>query len=230
MLALCIYALTVLAVQTFGSLPPQTATILDYADIAVCVVFFADFVYHLVTASHRWQYFGRWGWLDLLSSIPTINAFRIGRAARIFRIVRVLRGVRSTRILTEMVLRHRTESAFLAAAMTSLLLVVLASIAILQFEAPAGNIKTAQDALWWTIITLTTAGGYGDHYPVTHEGRVVALVVIIGGVCLMGTLTGLVVSWFVSAGQKDKTEVAELRNEIALLREAVETLVSTQLK
>jgi voltage-gated potassium channel len=229
MLALCLYALAVLAAQTFGSLQPQTTAILDYADLAVCVVFFADFVYHLAVERPRWRYFVRWGWLDLLSSIPTVSAFRIGRAARVFRIVRVLRGVRSTRILAEMVLRRRVESAFLAAAMSSLLLIVFASIAILQFEAATGNIKTAQDALWWTIVTLTTVG-YGDHYPITQEGRVVAVVVMIGGVCLLGTLTGLVASWFVNAGQKDRLETAELRNEIALLRKAVEALVSTERK
>jgi voltage-gated potassium channel len=223
MLALCSYALAVLAVQTFGSLPPQSAAILDYAELAVCVVFFGDFAYHLAVEPRRWHYFVRWGWLDLISSIPAVNVFRIGRAARVFRIVRVLRGVRSTRILAEMVLNRRAESAFLAAAMISLLLIVFSSIAILQFEDATGNIKTAEDALWWTIVTLTTVG-YGDHYPITQEGRVVAAVVMIGGVCLLGTLTGLVASWFVSAGQKDRLVTDELRNEIALLRKEVQAL------
>ena len=223
MLALCVYALAVLAVQTFGSLAPQTVAILDYADFAVCVVFFSDFAYHLVREPRRWHYFVRWGWLDLISSIPAVPAFRIGRAARVLRIVRVLRGVRSTRILAEMVLNRRAESAFLAAALISLLLVVFSSIAILQFESATGNIKTANDALWWTIVTVTTVG-YGDHYPVTHEGRVVAAVVMIGGVCLLGTLTGLVASWFVSAGQANNPETAGLREEIRLLREEVRAL------
>jgi voltage-gated potassium channel len=223
MLALCLYALAVLAIQTFGSLSPQTAAILGYADLAVCVVFFADFVYRLAVEPRRWRYFVQWGWLDLISSIPTVSAFRIGRAARVFRIVRVLRGVRSTRILAEMVLNRRAESAFLAAAMISLLLIVFSSIAILQFEAATGNIKTAEDALWWTIVTLTTVG-YGDHYPITQEGRIVAAVVMIGGVCLLGTLTGLVASWFISAGQSHNAETAELRNEIRLLREEIRTL------
>lgn len=225
MLALCIYALAVLAVQTFGSLTPQTLAILDDADFAVCVVFFADFAYHLITGQRRWHYFIRWGWLDLISSIPAVPALRVGRAARVLRIVRVLRGVRSTRILTEMVLNRRAHSAFLAAALISLLLIVFSSISILQFESATGNIKTANDALWWTIVTLTTVG-YGDHYPVTQEGRVVAAVVMIGGICLLGTLTGLVASWFVSAGQADNTEIAQLRNEIRLLREEMRILTN----
>jgi len=223
MLGLCIYALAVLGIQTLGSLEPQTAAILEYADLAVCVVFFGDFAYRIAVGPNRWQYFVRWGWLDLISSVPAVNAFRVGRAARLLRIVRVLRGVRSARIIGEIVLKHRAQSAFLAAAMISLLLIVFSSIAVLQFEATNGNIKTAEDALWWAIVTVTTVG-YGDHYPVTREGRVVGAVLMIGGVCLLGTLTGLVASWFVKAEHKPDTTTIELRNEIALLRAEIRTL------
>jgi len=71
------------------------------------------------------------------------------------------------------------------------------SIAILQVETdPRSNIKTAEDALWWSYTTITTVG-YGDLYPVTAEGRLIAIVVMTFGVGLFGTFTAYIASVFV---------------------------------
>jgi voltage-gated potassium channel len=79
------------------------------------------------------------------------------------------------------------------------LIVVLfaGSAAVLHFEsvAPNGNISTAHDALWWSITTITTVG-YGDFFPVTTEGRVVAVLLMITGVGSFATLAGLLASVF----------------------------------
>ncbi|MGH9892672.1 MAG: ion transporter, partial [bacterium] len=131
MLALCVYVLVVLGTQTVVPLDPETLTIFAAADLSVCLVFFADFLWSLFRAPNRWQYFIRWGWIDLISAVPMVDFLRWGRAARVLRILRVLRGVRSTRILLAFILERRAESAFLAAALISLLLVVFSSIAIL---------------------------------------------------------------------------------------------------
>ena len=134
MLALCVYALAALGVE--AAYPPESEIrqLLSYADTAVCVLFLTDFCVSLYRAEHRWRYFYTWGWLDLLSSIPTLDAARWGRAARIARIVRVLRGIRATRILTGLVLEKRRQSGILAAALLALLLLTIASISILHVE------------------------------------------------------------------------------------------------
>ena len=96
-------------------------------------------------------------------------------SARVLRILRVLRGMKSARSIAHFVVARRAQSAGLAAALLCLLLVVTCSIAILPFEIPAGgNIVTADDALWWAVSTMTTVG-YGDRYPVSSEGRTVAV-------------------------------------------------------
>ena len=219
MLALCLYALGALAVQATVHIEPETRSILDYADYAVCAVFFLDFVISLVRAPDRWRYFITWGWLDLLSTIPTIDITRWGRAARILRVFRVLRGLRATKLLATLVLRRRAENAFLAASLAALMLITFCSIAILHFETdPESNIKTPDDAIWWAFATITTVG-YGDRYPVTVEGRLTAAILMAAGVALFGTFSGFLAAWFIGPhGKEDvNNDVAALRIEIAAL-------------
>ena len=87
----------------------------------------------------------------------------------------------------------------------AILMVIFSSIAILQVEdSPESNIKTAEDAVWFSYVTITTVG-YGDKYPVTTEGRIIAAVLMTTGVGLFGIFTGFVASWFV----EDKREESE---------------------
>ena len=195
---------------------------LNIADYAVCGVFFFDFLRSLYRAPHRLKYMVSWGWIDLLSSIPAIGSLRWGRAARIMRILRVMRGVRSARALAHYIANKRAESAFLASILLTLLVLVCASIAVLQFEPMAGGtIRTAQDAMWRAVSTMTTVG-YGDAYPVTPEGRIVAVFLMAAGVGLFGTFSGLVASWFLSPGERSQTsDLEEIRAMIVDLRERI---------
>ena len=79
MLMLCLFALVALAADTVVPLSPSTREILQWADTAVCGLFFIDFVIQLARARNRWQYFMRWCWIDLLSSIPMVEPLRVGR-------------------------------------------------------------------------------------------------------------------------------------------------------
>lgn len=161
-------------IEPILDLRPATVAILDYADYAVCTLFLFDFGKSMVQAPSKWRYFITWGWLDLLSSLPVFSVARWGRVARVLRIFRVLRGLRATKLIAKLVLRRRAENTVLATVLVAILLLVFCSIAILHFEnVPDGNILTADDALWWAFATITTVG-YGDHYPITGEGRIVA--------------------------------------------------------
>jgi len=224
MLALSIVAIVALAITTLIRLDPGSQVILGYADTAICLIFFLDFLFSLYRAPHRLSYFLRWGWLDLLSSIPMVDALRWGRAARILRILRILRGVRSAKVLSSFILQKRTESTFLAAGLLSIILIVMSSISILQFESAQGaNITTPEDAIWWSIVTITTVG-YGDRYPVSTLGRIVAAVMMISGVGLFGILSGFVASWFVHPKQQThQSDLEKVLEEVRRLRELVET-------
>jgi voltage-gated potassium channel len=222
MLLLSIYAVSALAVTTFVDLPPATKDILSYADNAVCVLFFLDFVITFARSSNRTRYLLTWGWLDLLSSIPAVDTLRWGRAARILRILRVLRGIKATKVLTEFILYRRAQSAFLAALLVSVLLVVLSAAAVLQFEtSPDANIRTAEDAVWWATVTITTVG-YGDKFPLSSEGRLIAALLMTAGVGLFGTFSGFVAAWFLESPTHQSAEIEllqKLSRDIEELRE-----------
>lgn len=195
MLVLCVMALAFLALQS-STVDADVQTILEYADFAICVVFLADFLFLLATAPDRLKYLRTWGWIDLVSSIPVVGPLRVGRAVRLVRILRVLRGVRSARQILQIVAAKRSQSAFLAAVASGFVLIVSSSIAVMQFErAPNSNIRSGADAMWWAITTMSTVG-YGDFYPVTPEGRIVAVCLMVGGVVIFGTFSALVTAWF----------------------------------
>ncbi|MBM3854857.1 MAG: two pore domain potassium channel family protein [Verrucomicrobia bacterium] len=91
------------------------------------------------------------------------------------------------------------------------MLIVTSSVAMLWFERGEGaNIRTAGDAVWWSVATVTTVG-YGDRYPVTTDGRLVAGTLMIAGVGLFGALSGLVASLFLGNREDEKALAAEIR-------------------
>jgi len=219
MLALSCLSLGLLAVLSAAPLSPDSKKVLEVADTLICVLFLADFLVSLVRAENRKRYLLTWGWLDLLSSIPIINSLRAARFARIVRIIRVLRGVRAARVISAVIVERRAQAGMVATVLFTSVVVVLASVAVLQFEtAGGGNIVTAEDAVWWSVTTMTTVG-YGDRYPVTTEGRVVAACLMVCGIGVFGVLSGFMASWFVApAGEKRDTEIAALRGEVQEIR------------
>lgn len=201
-IVLSIYVLVALLADTFFKLPPEVSRILNMADNAICFVFLWDFGLRLYKAPNKLK-FMQWGWIDLLSSIPTLDMMRAGRMLRLVRLLRILRAFRSTKHLVQHIFRRRTQGALTAAAIIAVLMIIFSSIAILQVEQDANsNIKTAEDALLWAYVTITTVG-YGDKYPVTTEGRMIAALLMTVGVGLFGTFTAWLASWFVGEGKRE---------------------------
>jgi voltage-gated potassium channel len=63
-------------------------------------------------------------------------------------------------------------------------------------DAPESNIITSGDALWWAVTTIITVG-YGDRYPTTTTGRLIAFGLMIAGIALLGVVTVTLASWIV---------------------------------
>ena len=198
---LSIYVLLAILVDTILVLPKETSILLTYIDNTICVFFFAEFCFRFYKAKNK-QAFMKWGWIDLISSVPAVSYLRAGRILRLIRLLRLIRAFRSTQMFVKHVFRNKAKVAFTSVTILALLLIIFSSIAILQVEKdPDSNIKTAEDAIWWAYVTITTVG-YGDKFPVTTEGRIIAAVLMTAGVGLFGTFTAYVSSWFVVAKEE----------------------------
>jgi voltage-gated potassium channel len=188
--------------EAITTVPPEASKVLQWFDMVVCVVFFIDVMVRFRAAPNRAQ-FMKWGWIDLIACIPNIDVLRWGRMVRVLRIIRVLRGVRAFQRILSIILRRKLQNSFVSVIVTTVLIVVFASTAILMTETgQEANIKTAEDALWWGITTITTVG-YGDRYPTTTEGRLIAITLMLAGVGLFGTLSGLIATYFLGRPADD---------------------------
>lgn len=194
---LSIYVLGALLYDTIYVISPETSKLLNYIDYAICALFLLDFSIRFYFAESKLK-FMRWGWIDLISSIPMVDFLRVGRLFRLIRLLRVIRAFRSTRQFVHHIFKNKTQGALTSVSIFAILVVIFSAIAILQVERdPNSNIKTAEDALWWSYVTITTVG-YGDRYPVTTEGRLIASVLMTAGVGLFGTFTAYIASFFVA--------------------------------
>ena len=79
------------------------------------------------------------------------------------------------------------------------------------------NIRTYWDSLWWAVVTTTTIG-YGDHYPVSTAGRIVAIVLMLIGIGLIGSLTATVASFFVQQHVNSRHDIVIERLEMITAR------------
>lgn len=199
-------------------------SLLGLIDLGVCAIFFADFLLRLKRAPDRAQ-FMKWGWIDLISCVPQLGVLRFGRVLRIVRVMRMLRAVRSTRVLAAHIWSQRGRHVLLSVMGLSALVTLCAAVAVLQFEYVEGaNIRTPADAIWWAFTTVTTVG-YGDRFPTTGEGRMVAAGLMVVGVGLFGTFTAFVARLFVAPELKaENEEMEKLREEMRELSAQMQTL------
>lgn len=195
-LVLSITALICLVVDTLFPISSEVSKLLKYFDYFLCAFFFCEFLYQLTTATNKKAYL-KWGWIDLLSSIPVFDTFRLARVIRIIRIIRIVRAFKSIKEFLNHIYFNKAKGALSSVMILAFLILIFSSIAILQVENTAnGNIKTAEDAIWWAYTTVTTVG-YGDKYPVTSEGRMIAIFLMTFGVGMFGTFTAYIASLFV---------------------------------
>ena len=195
-LVLSLYVLLSLLISTVFQLSGELTILLNYIDNVICIVFLIDFSIRFKNSENKLE-FMKWGWIDLVASIPSVDFLRAGRLLRLIRLLRVFRALKSTKLIYEHINRNKRQSALTSVALISFLMIVFSSIAILQFEKDINsNIKTAEDAIWWSYVTITTVG-YGDKFPITTEGRIIGAILMTTGVGIFGTFTALVSSWFI---------------------------------
>jgi voltage-gated potassium channel len=136
--------------------------------------------------------FIRQNWLALLALL--LPAFR---ALRVLRVVIVLRGLQPF-------LRTRSSRVGTIVGVTFPLILYTAALSVLEAEryAEGSNITNFLDAIWWAIASVTTVG-YGDKFPVTGDGRLIATFLMVIGIGLFSALTALLAAWVMGDRKKE---------------------------
>ena len=162
-------------------------TFLSIVSWTVWAAFAIDFAVRLALADERRGYALR-HWYDVaLIVLPLLRPLRLLRLLALARVLnRSAAGTLVGQVTTYVI-------------GTAVMAVFLGSIAILdtEQEAAGANITTFGDALWWAAITTTTVG-YGDVYPVTTQGRFIAIGLMVVGIATVGAITASVAAWMVA--------------------------------
>ncbi|HEY8281527.1 MAG TPA: potassium channel family protein [Leifsonia sp.] len=150
----------------------------------IWLLFFVDYVVRLTLAEHKWMFVRRHP-LDLASVLlPIARPFRM--LSDLYKLP-WLRGDSGGR------LRRRV---IITAATFVVLFIYVIALAEYSVErgAPGSNIDSFGNAIWWACVTMATVG-YGDYYPVTIPGRMLAVVLMMGGVAIVGTASATIVNY-----------------------------------
>ena len=188
-------AVVVAASWLAGRTGPASEVVLAI-DAMITPFFLGDFAYRLLRADSRRGYFlRRYGWADLLASVPILRLLGV---VRVVRVVRSFRLEPSGRLIAE----FRAARALTTFLVTLFLVIVVtelagATIYFAENGAAGSNIASASDAIWWALVTITTVG-YGDRYPVTDDGRAIGVFLLFAGIALFSVLTGFIANLFLA--------------------------------
>ena len=194
---LILLALAFLVAYAWPVLDPRLDTDLQSFLIVlswtVWLAFAVDFLVRIVLTEDRRQY-ALSHWYDVaLIALPMLRPLRLLRVLALARVLsRSAAGSLAGRVSVYVV-------------GTAIMSVGLGAIAVLDVEqnAEGANITSFGDALWWASTTVTTVG-YGDRFPVTTPGRLIAVALMVLGIAVVGAVTASVAAWLVSHVERER--------------------------
>lgn len=173
-------------------------TAIDVVQGMCWLAFAIDLVYGIATAKNKQKY--------LIGHPLEIASVLLP----FLRPLRLLRVISFGSLAIQKIAIGRQFAITLKVALSAFFISYISAVQITITERPVAgsNIKDLGDGLWWAISTVTTVG-YGDHFPTTTEGRLIAVMLMIMGISLVGVITASVAAWFVKMNQGD----SELKGE-----------------
>ena len=159
----------------------------------VCwIAFAADLIFGLIKAESKVAYLKR----HPLEVASTLLPF--------LRPLRLMRVISFGGLALQKVAIGRQFAITVKVAITAVFVAYISAVQITISErnVDGSNIKSFEDGLWWAVTTVTTVG-YGDRFPTTTEGRLLAVLLMLVGISLVGVITASVASWFVKLSQEE---------------------------
>ena len=172
------------AIQVLAPLTPGEWDLVEAAILVIWVGFIFDFIIRLYFHTDRAKF--------LRSNVIEIIALVVP-ALRFLRMLRVLMAVGMlTRVVQSLQARVNLYIAIVLP-----MLVFAGALGVYEAEhlAQTSNLRSFGDAFWWAWETVFTVG-YGDHFPVTGEGRFIAVILMLGGVAMISVVTANLASYF----------------------------------
>lgn len=206
------------------------------ANLLIWLAFVVEYVWGLVAAESKWG-FVKTHWFDLaiillsppvyvpesLQSVRALRALRLGRLGRALRVLRLVRVFAFMARAWHSSGRVMGRHSFGYVVLTCGIFIVGGGALFITVE---GGGLTLLDGIWWAVATLTTVG-YGDIYPKSEWGRMLALVLIVLGLGMMAALTANIASVFVGADkQEEDQEILRRLDEISARLAALENSIS----
>ena len=231
---LSLFAIFLVSIELLFDLPNDLLQMYLVVDFIICMIFLGEFLVRFFASKHKFFFFYN-HFFDLLGSIP-LDFLRFARIARLFLIYRLFRSMKNTRKLRGLLKQENRSlsmialDSFLFIFLTTSFLILTSSFLILIFEKTnriEANITTPGDAFWWAWVTITTVG-YGDHYPGTVPGKIVASFLMVFGIALFSSITVTLSTALLSfrdVKEKDKNHEV-LKKEIDNLKEMIEKISS----
>lgn len=184
----------------------ETNPLLLQLDILFTVIFAIEYLIKFWIHPYKWSYF-RSNIIELFALFPILRVFRM---MRILRIVRLIRLIRINRIIEQNISFEDDQTTDMVTVLMYLFFsIVFGTIGIIIFE--RGNNEAfahISDGLWWCIVTITTVG-YGDKFPVTLYGKIVASCIMFIGLAFYASLTGVISQTLINKAREKKKKRME---------------------
>ena len=189
-IAICVLAIAsvMFAVIDMTSGMPTWMTI---TDTVIYFIFLIDYVTRFVLAKSKKQFF-KSNIFDLIAIIPFSSMLRVFRTLKIFRLAKLSKVTRILSVsgrLFSHCKRFLNTNGLKYVLLVSALLIIIGGGLVSIFEG-----MTFMDGMWWAFVTSTTVG-YGDISPSTIPGRAIAIILMISGIGLIGSLTSSITAY-----------------------------------
>jgi voltage-gated potassium channel len=187
-LILSIYVIMILALEVINEFSGNVVQILETIDIVICIIFLIDWFNFYFKSDNRKTYF-KVHLIDLIASMPFVLFLRAFRMFRIVRTVRLLRGLKGVMPLMRLAARNKMHSVLITYVLCMIIVFFYCSLGLYNFEKNSnGTINDYGDAMWTSFTTMTSVG-YGDVYPVTSGGLLLAVILVTTGMGLFSLVT-----------------------------------------
>ena len=227
-------------VLLFIDLTQGLSSFLQTISTLIWIIFILDFSLKLILAPEKLA-FMQHNVLTLISLlVPALRVFRLARAFRLMRSLRAARGFRLVKVVGSLNRGLRALGASMSrrgfgyVLASTVLVTLLGSVGMYAFEnEPANGLQSYSEALWWTVMLLTSLGS--EYWPRTAEGRILCFLLALYGLAVFGYFTATLATYFMGRDAEDAEaeiagtrQVENLHQEIAALRKEVRDLLRQQ--